>query len=107
MTGDDRVGARRVTVVHDDEVRREGAVCALDREVPLVRLHRLLEDLARNVEERLVEVPDADRGPLDEVHDLGKRLLGNDRARAACGCRRPRRALRMAERADVGVRDAP
>ena len=68
--------------MRDDEAVGERAVGRLDREVALVALHRVLEDLARHLEELLVERADGDGRPLDQVHDLGKRLLGNDGAGA-------------------------
>ena len=82
VSADDRVGALGVAVVHDDERARERAVRRLDGEVALVRLHRGLEDLARHAQERLVEPPDRHRRILDEVHDLGERLLRRDGAPA-------------------------
>ena len=52
---------------------------SLDREVALVAGHRVLEHLARYLEEVGIEGAGGDRGPLDEVDDLGKRLLGDHR----------------------------
>ncbi len=86
MPGDDLLRTRRIAVVGDDEAVRELAISGLDREVALVALHGVLENLARHGQKLLVERANGDRGPLDQIDDLGKRLLGHDRGHAEGGC---------------------